>query len=123
MGSGERRIESLGDIEFNDRVSRSVSEYAKQTQRLARDMASELDVGATAAHSAMLKLRFHPRLQHLNVRWRARRVARHLARARDLAQGISAEAVRFNLQYRREFLDIDSRGDTSKAKYTGEVDL
>jgi hypothetical protein len=67
----------------------------------------------------MLKLRKHPLLRGLDVRLRSRLVARRLKRARDCAKGISAEAVKFNLEYRKQFLGVDD----SRAKYRGEVDL
>jgi hypothetical protein len=40
------------------------------------------------------------------ARLRARRVARRLRRASELAQGAAVEAVKFNAQFRREFADI-----------------
>src|SRR5690606_7701725 len=86
------------------RVS-AVSDYAKGTQRLARDLAAELDGTAETSRAAMWKLRKLPQMHRVDVWVRARMVSRHLKRARDLAQGISAEAVKFHVLYRREFLD------------------
>ena len=108
-------------------VARAVAAYAKGTQRFARDMASELDVSAETSRSAIWKLRKDPRVQQMMSKselwWRARQVSRHLKRARDLCQGISAEAVKFNLAYRREFLDIDDSGRTRHHGGDGEVSL
>lgn len=110
MASGERRLDKLGETSFQGRVGRAVADYAKGTQRLAHDMAAELDVSAETARAAMWKLRRLPTMRGVDVWVRAKLVSRHLKRARDLCQGISAEAVKFNLAYRREFLDIDDSG-------------
>src|SRR5690606_23683175 len=106
MSSGERRLDKLGGIEFRGQVGRAVADYAKGTQRVARDLAAELDVTAETSRAAMWRLRKLPAMRGVDVWVRARMVSRHLKRARDLAQGISAEAVKFNLLYRREFIDI-----------------
>lgn len=125
MGSGESRIESLGEINFRGQVGKNVTKYAREMQHVARDLAIELDIGAMAAESAMRKLQGHPRLRGIDVRIRAILVTRSLRRGRDLAQGISAEAVKFALQYRSEFLDIDDAGGkhTHDRSKTGGVDL
>jgi len=122
MASGERRLDKLGAMEFKGQVGRAVAEYAKGTQRLAHDLAAELDVTAETSRAAMWKLRHLPQMRKVDVWVRARMVSRHLKRARDLCQGISAEAVKFNLQYRREFLDIDDAG-RKNGRHKGEVRL
>lgn len=72
----------------------------------------------------MRQLKGHPLLLGVDVRARAWWVARHLNEARELVLGISAEAVKFNLQFRREFLERmqEERPDKSK-DYKGKVDL
>lgn len=122
MASGERRLDKLGAMEFKGQVGRAVADYAKGTQRFAHDMAAELDVSAETARAAMWKLRHLPEMRSVDVWVRARMVARHLKRARDLAQGISAEAVKFHVLYRREFLDIDHAG-RKNGRHKGEVRL
>jgi hypothetical protein len=122
MASGERRIEKLGETHFRGQVGRAVAEYAKNTQRLAHDMAAELDVSAETSRAAMWKLRKLPTMRNVDVWVRAKLVSRHLKRARDLCQGISAEAVKFNLAYRREFLDLDDSGHR-KNGHKGDVSL
>ena len=122
MSSGERRLDKLATVEFRGQVGRAVADYAKGTQRLARDLAAELDVTAETSRAAMWKLRKLPAMRSVDVWVRARMVSRHLKRARDLAQGISAEAVKFNALYRREFLDIDDAG-RKNGRHRGEVRL
>lgn len=122
MSSGERRLDKLAQVEFRGQVGRAVADYAKGTQRLARDLAAELDVTAETSRAAMWRLRHLPQMRSVDVWVRARMVSRHLKRARDLAQGISAEAVKFNALYRREFLDIDDAG-RKNGQHKGEVRL
>lgn len=125
MGSGEQRLTRIGDIPFRGRVGENVAKYAKANQDLGRDLASELSNGAEAARRAMRGLQGHPLLHGVDVRLRARRVARKLNKAKELALAVSAESVRFNQQYRREFLDVDDRkgGKGKKDRRSNGVDL
>jgi len=103
----EDRIQQIGEITFGGKVGKQISKYARENQRLAHDMAAELDVASGEALVAMRKLRRDPRFRRVDVWVRAVVVARHLRRARDLAQGISAEMVRFHVAYNREFLRVE----------------
>lgn len=126
MGSGEDRVDQIGEVEFNGQVGKNIAKYAQLTQRFGHDLAAEFDISSAEALAAMRKLKHHPRMQGVNVRRRSRQVARHISRARELAQGISAEAVKFYLQYRREFIEIErERDDEGRQyrRYTGGVDL
>ncbi|KAB2347377.1 hypothetical protein [Actinomadura rudentiformis] len=120
MSSAERRIDSLGDIPFAGEIAADIVLYSKANQQLARDMASELDISSERARLAILKLKGHPRLAGVNVRARSFLVAYRLKRARDLCRGLSAEVVKFSLQYRREFIEASP---PKKDPYKGEVDL
>ena len=48
----------------------------------------------------------HPLLLGVDVRLRARRVARRLKRCAESAQGVATEAVRFNEEFRIQFADV-----------------
>lgn len=123
-GTGQARLDEIANLEFHGPVAKKITEYTVANQRFAHDIARELDAAASAAESAMRELKGHPMLRGLDVRRRARRVARELADARELAQGISAEMVKFNLQFRREFLEALRDGERpDKGKYKGKVDL
>lgn len=122
MASGEDRIDQLGDIEFRGQVGKQVAKYAQATQRIGHDLAYTLDNDADRARKAMVKLRRHPLLGGVDVRLRARWVARRLKRARELAKGISAEAVKYQMEYRKQFLSVDS-GTKHRRSDTGGVDL
>jgi hypothetical protein len=124
-GTGQTRLDEIANIEFHGKVPQKVSAYTVANQRFAHDLARELDAAGSAAEGAMRELKGHPLLRGIDVRRRARRVAGELADARELAQGISAEMVKFNLQFRQEFLEALADGERSgKSKdYKGKVDL
>lgn len=126
MASGEREISKLGDVEFRGDVGKEVTRYARTLQRLGRDMAAQFDADAEAATAAMKQLgKRHKLLFGVDARLRAFRVARGLRRARDCALALSTEAVKFQIEYRRQFLNIDDRGGKhrSKKRTSGEVDF
>ncbi|MFB4307022.1 hypothetical protein [Actinomadura sp. GTD37] len=123
-GTGKARIDKLGDTDFRGKVGKNVAAYSKDSQRLAHDFAAELDDAAERARRNMLKLRNHPMLSPggVAVRVRARRVTRQFRKAKEAALAVSAEMVKFNAQYRREFIETDAdRKD--KKRWSGEVDL
>lgn len=104
-GTGQKRINELAAIEFRSkRVGQPITEYAKKAQRLARDLAAEFDRSARDARQAMYGLRSHPALLGVDVKARARMVARKLKRAKECAVGISGESIKFQLEYRRQFV-------------------
>lgn len=110
MGSAQQRLNRLSDTDFHGPVGKKIANYAKEAQNLCRDFASEFDQAARDSTRAMRKLKGHPLLIGVDVRVRARWVSRHLRRASELARSASSEIVKFNQQYRREFLDIQDAG-------------
>lgn len=128
MDSAEDRIDKMGDMSFDGAVGRHIATYGQASQRLGHDFAAELDEAARHAAREIRKLDGHPLLRGVNVYLRARWVTRHLRRAAELARGVSAESVKFTLQYRREFLDIQDAGSKpvkahKRLPFAGEVDL
>lgn len=125
MASGKSQIARLGDTDFRGDVTKNVTRYARDLQAVARAMAAQFDADADDAQKAIRKLgKRHPALKGVNVRLRARWVARRLRRARNLAKDLSAEAVKFQAQYRKEFVDIEPSGGNGRGRRkTGEVDL
>lgn len=127
-GSGEERLDDMGNIEFDGAVGKQIAKYGQVTQRFGHDMAAELDESARRANKAIRRLKGHRLLIGVDVYLRARWATRHLRRAAELARGVSAESVKFTLQYRREFLDIQDVGTTARKTkkafpFAGEVDL
>jgi hypothetical protein len=123
MGTGLSRIDKLGDIGFRGRVGDQVALYAKETQRIARDLARQLEEDASRAEKQMRKLEGLPGLFGLDVRLRARIVSRQFHEIKELLLAVSAESVKFNAQYRKEFLDTDAAKRDKRKKQSREVDL
>jgi len=124
MGTGKARIDKLGDTAFGGKVGKNVATYSKESQRLAHDFAAELDDAAERARKQMLKLKNHPRLSPggVAVRIRARRATKPFRKAKEMALAVSAEMVKFNVQYRKEFLETEAHYKDKK-RWSGEVDL
>lgn len=98
------RIPELEVIEFKG--AQSVADYSRKLRTLGRDLAAELDCGAEEIQAVLSRQKGHPLLVGMDVRIRARRVARRLYRCAELSQGLAAEAVRFNQEFRLQFADV-----------------
>jgi CTP:molybdopterin cytidylyltransferase MocA len=99
-----KSIPELDTIEFKNATS--ITEYSRRLRALGRDLAAELDASAEEVEAVLGRQAGHPLLMGADVRRRARRVARRLRRARELATGVAVEAVRFNADFRTEFADV-----------------
>jgi hypothetical protein len=119
----DNRLDEIADCEFvGKNLAGRIAQYATLTQQFAHDLARELATAQEAAHAAMRQLAGHPLLRGVDVRWRARRVARVLREARELCEGISAESVAFNVQFRQEFAAaLDTKRDVKPREYRGRV--
>jgi hypothetical protein len=125
VSTAEQRLDEIADCEFTGKnIAGLIAHYATLTQQLAHDMARELATAEEAAVAAMRQLKGHPMLGGVDVRWRARRVTRALREAGELCQGVSAECVAFNVQFRSEFADaLRVKRDGKPKDYRGKVDL
>jgi len=124
VSTAETRLNEIADCEFAGKnIAGQIAQYATLTQRLAHDLARELASASEAAEDAMRQLRGHPMLAGVDVRWRARRVTKVLREAGELCQGISAECVAFNVQFRQEFAYALKGRETKTKEYRGKVDL
>ncbi|XKK40245.1 hypothetical protein HFP72_05980 [Nocardiopsis sp. ARC36] len=119
--SGEDRMDEMAEIEFFGPVGTQVIRYARTSRRFARDLAAELESAAHDARVAMGGLKGHPALLGLDVKIRARRVSRKLKRAKELAQGISAESVKFAAEYRKQFIHAPAAVRTAPRKRRVEL--
>jgi hypothetical protein len=126
VSTADKRLDEIADCEFVGKdIAGQIARYATLTQQFAHDVARELATAEEAARAGMRQLAGHPLLAGVDVRWRARRVARVLREARELCQGISAECVAFNVQFRREFAEAlrpPKHGEKS-TDFRGKVDL
>lgn len=120
--SGEGRIAKLGDVDFRGKVGKHIAEYAKANQYLARDFAAQFHDDGARAYRHLRQLEGHPMLMGVDVRIRARKVQRHFNKLKDLSLALSAESVKFNGQYRKEFL-TDRSDHKDHRRWQGKVDL
>jgi hypothetical protein len=103
--TGKRRIPELSNIPFTG--SKSITAYSQAGRSLCRDLGMEFEFAAEEVRAALIGAqKGHPLLMGVDVRIRARRVARRLKRASELQKAAGAELVRFHTQFRVEFADI-----------------
>lgn len=102
-GKGRQRIPELAGIEFTGHTA--VAAYAKELRALCRDMSDEANYAAEELFAVLSRQKGHPLLAGMDVRIRARRVARRLQRVSDLMAGGSVEAVKFYAEFRAQFAD------------------
>lgn len=97
----DRKIGELARIEFKGGLGEAFEKYSETGARLGRRFSFELEMAAGDSRAAMESLRGHPLLFGLDARVKARRVAKRLNRAQELASGISTELERFHRSYQR----------------------
>lgn len=97
------RIPELEVIEFKG--AKAIAEYSRKLRALGRDLAAELDASADEVQAVLSRQKGHPLLFGLDVRSRARKVAKRLRRAAELGQGVAVEAVKFNTEFRIQFAE------------------
>jgi hypothetical protein len=100
----DRNIRELSDIEFTGSLSEAFKAYGDTGEDLTSRWAFELEVGAADAEAAMACLKGHPLLLGLDVRWRARQVAKRLKRSQELVDGLGHELSRFHRDYTKHFI-------------------
>lgn len=101
-----QRIPELSGIEFTGHTS--VAQYGQELRALMRDCADETRFGAEEIYAVLSRQKGHPLLLGVDVRMRARRVARRLHRVSELNEGAAIEAVKFYHEFRRQFADVIS---------------
>jgi hypothetical protein len=98
------RIPELSGIEFNGH--KSVMEYSRKLRELQRDMANETDFAGEEIQAVLSRQQGHPLLMGVDVRLRARKVAKRLHRVSELNAGAAVEAVKFYREFRIQFADV-----------------
>jgi hypothetical protein len=123
VSTAASRLDEIAECEFLGKdLPGQVTQYARLTQQFAHDLARELAQAEEAALAAMRQLTGHPLLAGIDVRLRARRVARVLREARELCVGVSSECVAFTVQFRTEFADaLRGKRDGNPKNYRGKV--
>ncbi|MBB5132880.1 hypothetical protein HNP84_002601 [Thermocatellispora tengchongensis] len=99
-----RNITELSGIEFTGSLGEAFTNYGRQLTALAERWGLELEIAAVDAEAAMSSMKGHMLLFGLDSKVRARRVAKRLKRARDLAAALAEQGERFPRSYRKHFL-------------------
>lgn len=97
------RIPELSGIEFTGH--KSVVDYSKALREIQRDLSHETDFGAEEIRAVLSRQRGHPLLMGVDVRLRARKVAKRLHRVSELNAGAAVEAVKFYQEFRMQFAE------------------
>jgi hypothetical protein len=100
----KQRIPELSGIEFRGHAS--VSEYSSTLRALMRDIAYEIDFAAEEIYAVLSRQKGHPLLLGLDVKLRARKVAKRLHRAQECVTGAGIEAVKFYREFRLQFAEV-----------------
>ena len=98
------RIPELEGIEFTGH--KSLAEYSKAARALCRDLAQEFDFAAEELMAVLTRQKGHPLLMGIDVKLRARKVAKRLHRAAELTGGAAIESVKLYLEFRQQFGDV-----------------
>lgn len=98
------KIPELETIEFKG--ASSIAEYSRAGRRIGRELAAEFDQAAEEIMAVLSRQKGHPLLLGVDVRLRARRVAKRLQRAAELANGMAIECVKFNTEFRVQFAEV-----------------
>lgn len=105
---GRNRIPELASIPWEGPVA--ITQYARSGRDLCRDLGEEFSLGADELYQVLIRsFKGHPVLSVFgapDVRFRARRVVKRLKRAAELERAAGIELVKFNAQFRKEFIDI-----------------
>lgn len=106
--STKNRIPELSAIPFEGPTA--ITDYAKTGRALSRDLGEEFAIAADELYQVLIRsFKGHPVLALLgapDVRFRARRVVKRLKIAAELQSGVATEMVKFNAQFRKEFIDV-----------------
>jgi hypothetical protein len=114
--SKRTRIPELSGIEIRGSVD--IAAYSQALRGLGHDIAWEVENAADEVEARLRTLKGHPMLMGVDVRITARRVANRLRRAQECAHGLAIEAVKFNAEYRKQFVEA---AEKPKKKPTWEL--
>lgn len=119
-----KRVDELAGMQFTG--AKSVAEYSKVSRKLCRDLALEFYFSADELEAVLIGSMKGNALLALvgapDVRIRARRIGKRLARMGELLVGAAAEASKLNAQFRREFADVINPPKPAKSKFNFKDD-
>ena len=105
MGSRDRRLDELANVEFVGSLSEAFGIYAAELRDVSTRWDTELGLASTDVRAALVSMKMRwLGLDAAARRLKARRVARRLRRAQTLAANLSRYADRFPKEYARQFM-------------------
>lgn len=96
-------ISELAGIEFEGSLGEAFQRYGKALEEIGDRWATELEMAAVDAEAAMGSMKGHLLLFGIDSKIKARRVAKRLKRAKDLASTLADRGDQFHRDYRRNF--------------------
>jgi hypothetical protein len=96
-------ISELSSIEFEGSLGEAFQRYGKALEEIGDRWSTELEMAAVDAEAAMGSMKGHLLLFGIDSKIRARRVAKRLKRAKDLASSLADRGDQFPRDYRRNF--------------------
>lgn len=107
----------LDVIEFDG--SESVAAYALASRDYTRALCQEYEGAADDLYGILCELGTgHPLAFGIDVKLRARKVAKRLERMAEMASWIAVESVKLNLEYRKQFAELVAPEKTRKRTWS-----
>lgn len=99
-----REISELADVEFKGSLAESFKTYGDRLEELGDQFSLELEMAAGDAEAALASLGRWWTLG-LDVQFKARRVAKRLVRAQEMAHGMGQQGPKILRAYERQFTE------------------
>ncbi|OLT36742.1 hypothetical protein BJF79_30695 [Actinomadura sp. CNU-125] len=103
-----REITELADVEFKGSLADAFTIYGDRLEQLGDQFALELEMAAGDAEAALVSLGRWWALG-LDVQFKARRVAKRLVRAQEMAHGMGQQGPKIVRAYERQFTEASRR--------------
>jgi hypothetical protein len=100
-----RNITELSDIEFRGSLNEAFRLYGEELHALGVRWAFELELAAGDSEAAMTALHGKWWLLRVDVRLKARRTAKRLKRAQEMAHGMGSQGPKFHAAYVKHFVN------------------
>jgi hypothetical protein len=98
-----RNITELSSIEFTGSLGEAFTTYGQELTALADRWSTELEIAAVDAEAAMTSMKGRWYKFGFDTRHRAKKVAKRLKRARELALALGTRGEDFPRVYRKHF--------------------
>lgn len=116
MAEKKKDVAGLDEIEFDG--SESVAAYALAARNHTRALSQEFEGAGDDLYAVLCEFgKGHPLAFGIDVKMRARKVAKRLDRMAEMASWVAVEAVKLNLEYRKQFEELINPKAKSKRQW------